>query len=416
MAKDSIIVGIDIGSTAIRAVVATFSGENSRGQIIGLGEAPSFGMRRGTIVDFEETIKSIRAAKEQAERASSVKIESAYISIGGSQIFSRVSKGVVAVSRADGEISEDDVHRAIQAASAVSIPQNREIVHVIPRSFSVDSESCIFDPVGMRGIRLEVDALIVDTGTHLLRNIEKCVTEVNVEIREVVLDVLAASRAILLKRQKDIGVVMLDIGGAKTGLVVFEEGNILHIATLPVGSLHITNDIAIGLKTDVDVAERIKREFGSCLADGISKKDTIEFAKVARDEMGIFSRKEVAEIIEARVREFFSLANKELKNIHHEALLPGGVVLVGGGAKIPGIVDCAKQELKISAQVGFPTDVDGVVEATDDPSYATGIGLVLWGRDIEERKKTGSLTFFSPKQYATSAGSKLKRFFKAFMP
>ncbi len=416
MAKDSIIVGIDIGSTAIRAVVAVFSASSSRAQIVGLGEAPSGGIRKGTIIDLEETIKSVRIAKEQAERASSVKIESAYVSIGGGQISSRPSKGVVAVSRADGEITEHDVTRAIQAASAISLPQNREIIHVIPRGFSVDAESGIFDPTGMQGIRLEIDALIVDANTQLLRNVEKCMNEVGVEICDVVLDTLAASRAILAKRQKDIGVVLLDIGGAKTGLIVFEDGNIAHISMLPVGSTHITNDIAIGLKTGVDTAERIKREYGSSLPHEIGKKDMVEFAKVARDEVGVFSRREVAEIIEARVRELFSLANKELRAIHHEALLPGGAVLVGGGAKTPGVVDVAKEELKIPAQVGFPMEVDGVVEAIDDPSYATGVGLVLWGRDLEERKKAGSISFFSPRKTSMSAGSRLKKFFKAFVP
>ncbi|MDO8558026.1 MAG: cell division protein FtsA [bacterium] len=416
MAKDSIIIGFDIGSTAIRAVVAVFSASSSRAQIIGLGEAPSGGIRKGTIIDIEETIKSIRLAKDQAERASSVKIESAYISVGGGLISSRVSKGVVAVSRADGEISEHDVTRVIQAASAISLPQNREIIHVIPRWFSVDAESGIFDPIGMQGIRLEIDALLVDANTQLLRNIEKCMTEVGVEINGVVLDTLAASRSTLVKRQKDIGVVLLDIGGAKTGLMVFEDGNIVHTSMLPVGSTHITNDIAIGLKMGVDVAERIKREYGSSLPHEIGKKDMVEFAKVARDEVGVFSRREVAEIIEARVRELLGLANKELKAIHHEALLPGGVVMVGGGAKIPGIVDVAKEELKIPAQIGFPVETDGVVEAIDDPSYACGIGLVLWGRDLEERKKMGSISFFSPRKTGANTASRLKRFFKAFVP
>lgn len=417
MPKESIIAAIDIGSTTVRVVVAVFSGANARPQIVGLGEAPAGGMRRGVIVEIEEVVKSIRLAKEQAERASSVKIESAYVSVGGGQIASRASKGVVAVSRADEEITEHDVTRVINAATAVSLPPNREIIHVIPRWFSVDAESGVFDPVGMRGIRLEVDALIVDCTTQLLRNIEKCMNEVGIEITETVLDVLASSRSSLAKRQRDIGVALLDIGGAKTGFVVFEDGNLVHTAMLPVGSNHITNDIAIGLKTGVEVAERIKREYGSCLPQEIGKKDIVEFSKVAHDEVGVFSRREVAEIIEARVSELFNLANKELKAIHYESLLPGGVVLVGGGAKIPGMVDIAKKELKLPAQIGFPLDVDGVVDAIDDPAYATAVGLVLWGRDLEERRKNGSVSLFSPRRGGGSTrGGRWKKFFKAFLP
>lgn len=415
MAKDSIICGIDIGSTVIRTVVAMFANGSGRAQILGLGEAPSNGIRRGVIVDLDETIKSVRMAKEQAERASSIKIESAFVSIGGSQVQCRTSKGVVAVSKADGEITQHDVDRVIHASSAVTLPQNRELLHVVPRSFSVDAETGIFDPVGMRGIRLELDALVVDVNTQLLRNVEKCMTECGVEICDVVLDTLAASRATLSKRQKDLGIALMDIGGAKTGLAVFEDGNILHLAAIPVGSLHVTNDLAIGLKTGVDVAERIKREYGSCQPDDFGKKDMVEFAKVAENEVGVFSRREVAEIIEARVRELISLANKELKAIHHEALLPGGVVITGGGAKIPGITNIAKEELKIPAQIGFPMEADGVVDAIDDPSLVTTMGLVQWGRDLTESKKTGSLSFFSPRRSA-GGESKLKKFFKSFVP
>ena len=209
--------------------------------------------------------------------------------------------------------------------------------------------------------------------------------------------------------------VLVDIGGAKTGLAVFEDGNTVHVSSLPVGATHITNDLAIGFRTAVDVAERMKREYGSCLPGQINRKEMLEFGKIAPGEVGVFARREVAEIIEARVRELFELANNELKAIHHEALLPGGVVIVGGGAKIPGIVDIAKEEMKIPAQVGFPLEVDGVVDAVDDPAYATATGLVQWGRDVEARRSTGSISFFSPRR-ASGGDSFIKRFFKAFIP
>lgn len=415
MAKDSLIVGIDLGSTVTRVAVSAF-GKDARPQLIGLGEAPSGGMRRGAIIDLEETIKSLRFAKEQAERASSVKIESAYVSVGGTQTASRLSKGVIAVSRADGEISQEDVSRVLQAASALATPPNREIIHVIPRWFGVDAESGIYDPVGMQGIRLEVDAIVVDVSSQLLRNVEKCLSEAGIEMADAVLDVLAASRSVLTRRQKDIGVTLVDIGGSRTGLVVFEEGNIMYARTLPIGASHITNDIAIGLKTNIDIAERIKLEYGSCTPHTFSKKDTVEFSRISPGEMGSFSRREVAEIIEARVREILHIANKELKIIDHEASLPAGAVLVGSGAKIPGIVDIAKEELRLPAQMGFPADIEGVVASVDDPSYATVVGLALWGRDLEEQKKTHSVSFFSPRHEHSARGGKLKRFFRAFIP
>src|SRR3989338_568755 len=279
MAKDSLIVGIDLGSTVTRVAVSAF-GKDARPQLIGLGEAPSGGMRRGAIIDLEETIKSLRFAKEQAERASSVKIESAYVSVGGTQTASRLSKGVIAVSRADGEISQEDVNRVLQAASALSTPPNREIIHVIPRWFGVDAESGIYDPVGMQGIRLEVDAIVVDVSSQLLRNIEKCLSEAGIEMADAVLDTLAASRSVLTRRQKDIGVTLVDIGGSRTGLVGFEEGDIMYARTLPIGASHITNDIAIGLKTNIDIAERIKLEYGSRTPPTFSKKDTGEFSRI----------------------------------------------------------------------------------------------------------------------------------------
>lgn len=418
MAKESVIVGIDIGSSAIRTVVAKFEhGATARPQVIGLGSAPSIGIRRGVIVDLEETVRAIRASKEQAERSSGVRIENAYLSVGGTHINARLSKGVVAVSRADGEITEEDVTRAINAASAISLPQNREIIHVVPRSFSVDSEGGIFDPVGMQGIRLEVDALIVEGSTPLLKNLAKCLAEAAVEVLDVVLDSLAASRATLSKRQREIGVLLLDIGGSSTDLAVFEEGNVLHAGVVPVGAAHITNDLAIGLKTDVEIAERIKVEYGSCLPDEVPKKDFVELAKISPEEAGAFSRREVAEIIEARVREIFSLAIKELKLIQRDKMLPGGAALVGGGAKIPGIVDLAKEELNIPVHIGFPRDVDGIVEAVDDPIFATAVGLVLWGQDLEERKKSGIVSLLSgSSRSGKTTTSRLKKFFKTFIP
>ena len=268
------------------------------------------------------------------------------MSVGGEHISSRVSKGVVAVSRADSQVSEEDVDRAINAASAISIPSNREVLHVLPRRFTVDSADSIKDPVGMHGVRLEVDALIVEDSTPFIKNLIKCVREAGLEEDGLLLTPLAAARSILTKRQKELGVLSLDLGGGTTGLTVYEEGDILHCAILPVGQMHVTNDIAIGLRVSIDVAEKIKLAYGTARVAEVKKSEIIDLAKMG-EAGGNVSRQEVAEIMEARLAEIFDLVNKELKKIDRVGFLPAGIVLTGGGAKIKGIVEFAKQRLKL---------------------------------------------------------------------
>lgn len=389
MANRDIIVGIDVGSTGVRTVIAQAFPEEDKPRIIGVGFAPSSGVRKGVIVDLEDATKSINESVEQAERNSGVAVERAVVSIGGNHIVSQNSKGVIAVGKADGEVTEDDIERVINAAQAISIPPNKEIIHIIPKNYSLDDNKNIRDPLGMNGVRLEVDAMIVEGATPFIKNLAKCVEQAGIAVSEFVLAPLAAAKATLTKRQKELGVVLVDIGGGTTSVAVFEENDLLHTTILPVGGNHITNDIAIGLRTSIDVAEKVKLEFGNAFPKEISKKEEINLAEIDSNEEGIVSRYHVAEIIEARLEEIFSLVNKELKLIGREKLLPAGIVLTGGAAKLPGAVDLAKNILGLPAQTGFPMQMGGLIDKVDDPGFVTVVGLVLWGMEHDSGSKSG---------------------------
>ena len=375
MAREKIIIGLDAGTCNTRVAVAQ-QRENGQLQVLGVGKVVSTGMRRGVVVDADEVVKNIKEAIQMAERIAGVPVEHAFVSVGGSHITSRISRGVIAVSRADGEISREDRERAVAAASAVSVLPNREILHVIPRRFTVDGQEAIKDPVGMSGVRLEVDALIIEGSTPYLKNLSKCISEADLDNDGMLLAPLADSRAVLTKRQKELGVLLLDLGSGTTGFVVYEEGDVVYCQILPVGGAHITNDIAIGLRTSIDAAEKIKMEYGSVLPGDIGKKEMIDLTRVGEAD-GQASRHYVAEIIEARVCELLDLVNKELKKIDRAGLLPAGVVLVGGGAKLPGLVELTKEKLKLPVQVGLPQGMEGIVDQVVDPGFATVCGLIL---------------------------------------
>lgn len=400
---------MDIGTYNIRAVVAQFRVGQEKLHILGVGATPSFGLRRGVVVDIGETVNGIKQVIGEVEKAANVSVESAIVNIGGSHISCRFSKGVVAVSRADGEISEEDKERAIKAARTIPIPQNRELLHVIPRHFAVDEEKFIKDPVGMSGVRLEADALLIEGSTPFIKNLAKCLHEAEIGIENLVLSNLASAKAVLTKRQKELGVLVLDFGGGTTGLTVFEEGEIVHACVLPIGGTHITNDLAIGLRTSVDVAEKAKVEYGLASPEEVGKKEIIDLSKIGGEEE--VPRKYIAEIIHARLDEILSLVNRELKKIGRQGLLPAGVVLVGGGAKIPGIAEMAKQELKLPTQIGFPINVEGVLNRVDDPAFATVIGLASWvSRGTAKNVRlTGSPVF-------NNVLSRVKKFLKSFIP
>ncbi|OGE79038.1 MAG: cell division protein FtsA [Candidatus Doudnabacteria bacterium RIFCSPHIGHO2_01_FULL_46_14] len=415
--SDQILVGLDIGTSVIRVVVGKKENEGTAPSIIGVGEAKASGIRRGVIVDIEEAVSSISKALEKAERMTGIPTEHAVVSVGGAHVVSLESHGVIAVARADGEISENDVVRVIDAAQAIQIPTNREILHVIPKDFTVDGQTGIKDPVGMTGIRLEVDAQIIQASIPFIKNLTKCVIQAGIDIDDLVLAPLASAQAVLTRRQKELGVVLIELGGGTTGIVAFEESELLHTNILAVGADHITNDIAIGLRTSVDVAETVKLQYGRAVLPAASgkKDEVINLSKIDKNEEGQISRNHLTDIISARLEEIFAMVNKELKTVGRDGQLPAGALLTGGGAKIPGIVELAKKELRLPVQIGYPLNISTIIDRVDDPAYATAVGLVLWAAEYLETSRSG-MGRFASNILQNASIEKIRKFFKQFLP
>lgn len=415
MPKERYIVGLDIGTQNIRALQAKLN-EAGELSIIGSSAVEAGGMRKGVIVDIEEAVSSLSAVLEKVERMTGVPLGEANISVGGNHMTSMESKGVIAVSRADGEISENDVVRVIDASQAISIPPNREIIHVIPKTFTLDGQTGIKDPVGMTGIRLEVETVIIHGALPFLKNLQKAIGQAGIEVDQFVLSPLAAATAVLKKRQKELGVVLVDLGAGTTSLAIYEENNLLHTAILPIGSTHITNDIAIGLRCTIETAEKVKVKFGSARASEVDRHEQINLSKLDAEETAVISRQAVVEIIEARLEEIFEYINRELKAINRDGKLPAGVVLTGGGSKLPGIVDFAKKQLKLPASIGEIENVTSVIDQVSDPAYATVAGLVLWGNKYSEGFSDSGFPLNLQKLLDNQNVLKLRKWFKSFLP
>jgi len=426
MSKNDYIIVLDVGSSFVRTVVAQVISEDNiqKPRIIGVGVVPSSGIRRGVVADIEEVSEAIKFSIEEAQRNSGVKIESVYVSIGGAHLECLESQNAIAVGRADGEVSSEDIERAATQAQAVSLPQNKEILHFIPQKYKLDDQDGIKDPLGMTGVRLEVQGLVVIGSTSHIRNITKAVNNCQIEIEGFVMEPLAAAKAVLNKRQKELGVVAIDIGGGTTSIAVYEERELIHIAVLPIGAGHITNDIAIGLRTSIDVAEKVKLKYGSALASEISKKEQINLADFDPNEEATISRRHVAEIIEARLEEIFFMVEKELKKINRSALLPAGAILTGGGACMQGSIDLAKDILKLPAQTGFPIELSGLVDKVDNPAFSVSIGMILWVLEdpVSMNPKSGfdfkipGANIFSDKSKISEMSKTVKKYFGKFLP
>jgi len=383
MPKEQIIASLDVGSSKIRTVIALLEAEKKMPNIIGVGVAPSTGMRKGNIIDVDEAISNISAALEDAERMSGAPIHHVFVGVSGGHIESFDSKGVIAISHAGSEIIEDDINRVLEAAQAVNMPSNRRILRIIPKSFSVDDQRGIKNPIGMIGVRLEVDAHIVTGQSTIVKNVEKAVHQAGVDIDDIIPASLAAAEAVLSRRQKELGIVVIDVGCGSTSLCVFEEGSTLHTASLPVGGESVTNDVAIGLRTSIDTAEKIKIEYGTTMPDEVNERETIDLSLISKIDNQKVSKKHLAEIIQARYHEIFVMAKDELRAIGRDGMLPAGAILTGAAVKMPGCLDLAREVLGLPVQIGFPTEVEGVVDKIDDPAYATAIGLVVWGSKYE---------------------------------
>lgn len=411
MAKGDYIFGLDIGSSNIRSIVGEIL-PNLPLQVIGVHTSTSAGTRRGQIVDVEDAAETVSKNLENIERKMGETPDSLITSLGGTRIESSSSRGVVAISRADNEVSQEDVNRVIKAAEAISLPPNKEIIHSIPKEFIIDKESGIKDPVGMHGIRLEVESEIIYGPSPYIKNLEKAVEKANTSISSIVFSTLAASEAVLSKRQKELGVLVLDIGGSSTKLCVFEEGSLINASVIPIGSSHITNDIAIAFQLPIDTAEKIKLKYGAAYNKSTPKKENIDVKEIDGKEDKKISRKELLEVIEERNLEILDLVNQRLRKIKREKLLPAGTVLVGGGAKMIGIEEMVKRHLRLPCQTGFPQGVEGIVNEIDDPSFATTVGLLLW----EMREKTEEKGGFAQKTNLNKYFSKVKSWFDELMP
>lgn len=391
MSKGHYSVGLDIGSSSIRAVIVREVSEEEPLRVVGIGTAVSEGIRRGSVVNADAVAKACNVALEQAEHMAGHPAESVIVGISGTEIASQNALGVIAVGRADGEVTYDDMSRVLEEVQArLTMPLNREIIHVIPKDYRLDDQKNIKDPLGMHGVRLEMNALVVSDSTAHIKNISRSLEQAGTNAENFVVEPLACAEAVLHEKQKELGTVIINIGGSTTSLAVFEDGDLLHLAVLPVGGAHVTNDIAIGLRTSIEVAETVKLQYGTALPDEVGKKEEIDLGVIDSREEGMVSRHHVAEIIEARMEEIFSFVNTELKNIGREGLLPGGAVITGGGALLPGAVDLAKRMLRLPAQIGYPKPLGGILDEVDNPQFATVIGLILLSQVTGGEKKVFS--------------------------
>ncbi len=383
--RDDLIVGLDIGTTKICAVVADRT-ENGI-DIVGIGTSASRGLRRGVVVDIDATVGSIKHAVEEAELMADFEITSVYAGIAGGHIRGFNSHGVVAVK--DREVREGDVKRVIDAAKAVAIPMDREVIHVLPQEFIIDDQDGIREPLGMSGVRLEAKIHIVTAAVTSAQNIVKCANKAGLNVIDIVLEPLASAQAVLAGDERDLGVCMIDIGGGTTDIACFADGSIKNTAVLGLGGYHLTNDIAVGLRTPFNEAERIKKKFGVASARYLATDDVITVPSVGGRRPREISRKILCEIIEPRVEEILSLARQEIAKTGLEDRIPSGVVLTGGASALEGMPELAEEIFEAPVRRGLPTHVGGLQDVVRNPMYATGVGLVLFGSS-QQRLRRGS--------------------------
>jgi cell division protein FtsA len=382
---DEFIVGLDIGTTKICVVVGKASEEKIN--IVGIGSHPSTGLRKGVVVNMDSTVNSIKKAVEEAELMAGIKIDSCLAGIGGAHIKSFNSNGVVAIK--DKEVRPDDIERAIDAAKAVAIPADRELIHVIPQEFIVDDQDGIKDPVGITGVRLEVKVHIVTGNISSAQNIIKCCRLAGLSVDDVILGQLASSEATLTEEEKEIGAALVDIGGGTSDIAIFSNGSIKYTSVLPFGGNNITNDIAIGLRTPIDDAEKIKKKYGCAFSNMVGANETIEVPSVGGRKSRTLQRKTLADIIEPRVEEVAELIYDEIKKSGQEKLLASGVIITGGCANLEGMPELAESIFNLPARRGSPIGVGGLVDVVNNPSYATGVGLLLYGYKHTKSSRRG---------------------------
>ena len=378
---ESIVVGIDIGTTKVCTLVARVEGERSL-RILGVGIEPAQGIRKGTIVDLAAASQSIAKSVEKAQRSSGLEIASALVSLAGSHVSSVNSRGVVGIS--GGVIDPDDVARALDAAQAVAIPHNREIIHILQRGFIVDGQDGIRTPIGMHGYRLEVEAHIITAAAATVENLRQCVNASGVQVSQFVLNPLASAEVVLSDNERQMGAVVCDIGGGTSDLAIYIDGEIWHTMVLAIGGNHITSDIAHGLRLSLAQAEELKKQYGHAIEDEVSESDRFTVRAFGEDHPIAVSRKELAHIIEARVEEIFQLVLQEIKRSGYDGLLPAGMVLTGGTSALPGIRSLATEILGLPVRISRPENLVGLVDQLNSPAYSTSVGLLYWALMMNE--------------------------------
>ncbi len=372
---EEIIFGLDIGTTKICAVVGAV--REGQLQIIGLGVEPSRGMRKGMVVDVAEATVAIASAIEKAEQTSGYQLSQALVSMAGEHISSLNNQGMVAIGRSDSGVTVQDIERALDVAQAIPIPQNRQIVHLIPRDFTIDNQNGVRSPIGMHGARLEVEAHIVTAATPALLNLAQCADNVGIQGEEFILNALASAEAVLEPSERDMGVIIADIGGGTTDMALYTQGKVWHTKVFPVGGYHVTNDIAIGLRAPFDVAEQVKIQYGDCRPDEIDPDNVFTVEPFGGEKIQV-GRQDLAHVIEARVEEIFQLILQEVQQSGYDGLLPAGIVLTGGAAQLRGITHIAERVLNVPARVASPKNLHGLVDSLHSPAYATSVGLLRW--------------------------------------
>ncbi|MCK4621637.1 MAG: cell division protein FtsA [Desulfuromonadales bacterium] len=373
--RENLIVGLDIGTTKICCIVGNMTDEGL--DVVGIGTSPSKGMRKGVVINIESTVEAIQKALREAELMAGCEIKSVFAGIAGGHIKGLNSQGVIAIK--NREVASDDLQRVIDAAKAIAIPMDREVLHILPQEFIIDDQDGIREPLGMSGVRLEAKVHIVTGAVASAQNIVKSCNRAGVDVADIVLEQLASSEAVLSPDEKELGVALVDIGGGTSDIAIFSEGAIKHTSVLSIGGDHLTNDIAVGLRTPMAEAEKIKQAYGCCLTSMVGKDETIEVPSVGGREPRILSRQLLAEILEPRVEEIFSLVNREIIKSGYEEVIASGVVITGGSAILPGMPELAEQVFNLPVRRGNPLNIGGLTDVVNSPIYATGVGLVKYG-------------------------------------
>jgi len=377
--QDTHVAGIDIGTTSVRVIVAVPTDHGDL-DVVGIGQAPSKGLRKGVVVNPDSTVEAIRAAVDEAELMSGREVRRAFVGVAGAHVKGLNTRGVVAVARADQKITPDDVKRVLDKAKQVHIPRDREILHVLPQDYTVDEQEGVADPVDMQGSRLEANVHVVTAGATSTQNLITCVNRAGIEVRAMVLEVLAAAECTLTDDEKELGVALVDIGGGTCDLAVFERGAICHVSTLPVGGDHFTNDIAVGLRAPVPDAELLKKKHGHALSSMVPEEAVVEVPSVGGRRPRQLSLQVLSEIIQPRAEEIFGLLRDDVERAGLAKTLNSGVVLSGAASLMPGLAEVAEQVFELPVRRGVPRGIGGLVDVVANPSYATSVGLAAWGQ------------------------------------